>query len=72
MKLLTYPMILLIKFYQQSISMYLPSACIYIPSCSQYAIETIEKYNIFKSLYLIIKRLIKCNPMSKKGYDPVQ
>jgi|TARA_B100000809_G_C15133784_1_gene529660 putative membrane protein insertion efficiency factor len=64
--------ILLIKFYQQSISMYLPSACIYIPSCSQYAIETIEKYNIFKSLYLIIKRLIKCNPMSKKGYDPVQ
>ena len=64
--------ILLIKFYQQSISMYLPSACIYIPSCSQYAIETIEKYNIFKSLYLIIKRLIKCNPMSKKGYDPVK
>ena len=64
--------ILLIKFYQQSISMYLPSVCIYTPSCSQYAIETIEKYNIFKSLYLIIKRLIKCNPMSKKGYDPVQ
>lgn len=64
--------ILLIKFYQQSISMYLPSACRYTPSCSQYAIETIEKYNIFKSLYLIIKRLIKCNPMSKKGYDPVQ
>ena len=52
--------------------MYLPSVCIYTPSCSQYAIETIEKYNIFKSLYLIIKRLIKCNPMSKKGYDPVQ
>ena len=65
-------LVLLIKFYQQSISMYLPSACRYIPSCSQYAIETIEKYNLFKSLYLIIKRLIKCNPMSKKGYDPVQ
>ncbi len=64
--------ILLIKFYQQSISIYLPGACRYIPSCSQYAIETIEKYNLFKSLYLIIKRLIKCNPMSKKGYDPVQ
>ena len=64
--------ILLIKFYQQSISIYLPSACRYIPSCSQYAIETIEKYNLFKSLYLIIKRLIKCNPMSRKGYDPVQ
>ena len=52
--------------------MYLPSACRYIPSCSQYAVETIEKYNIFKALYLIIKRLIKCNPMSKKGYDPVK
>ena len=65
-------LVLLIKFYQQSISMYLPSACRYIPSCSQYAVETIEKYNIFKALYLIIKRLIKCNPMSKKGYDPVK
>ena len=64
--------ILLIKFYQQSISIYLPVACRYNPSCSQYAIETIDKYNLFKSLYLIIKRLIKCNPMSKKGYDPVQ
>ena len=64
--------ILLIKFYQQSISMYLPSACRYIHSCSQYAIETIEKHNIFKALYLIIKRFIKCNPISKKGYDPVQ
>ena len=52
--------------------MYLPSACRYIPSCSQYAVETIEKYNIIKALYLIIRRLIKCNPMSKKGYDPVK
>tara|TARA_B100000029_G_scaffold155001_1_gene150341 strand:- start:7755 stop:7964 length:210 start_codon:yes stop_codon:yes gene_type:complete len=65
-------LVLLIKFYQQSISMYLPSACRYIPSCSQYAIESMEKYNIVKALYLIIKRLIKCNPMSKKGYDPVK
>ena len=65
-------LVLLIKFYQQSISMYLPSACRYIPSCSQYAIESMDKYNIVKALYLIIKRLIKCNPMSKKGYDPVK
>ena len=46
--------------------------CIYIPTCSQYAIEAIEKYGAFKGGWLAFKRICRCNPFSKRGpYDPV-
>ena len=45
--------------------------CRHIPSCSNYAIEAIEKYGIIKGSFLSIKRIIKCNPFTKAGYDPV-
>ena len=45
--------------------------CIYIPTCSQYAIEAIEKYGPFKGGFLSIKRILRCHPFAKGGYDPV-
>ncbi len=45
--------------------------CKYIPTCSEYAIIALERFGLFKGLYLSIKRILKCNPLSKGGYDPV-
>lgn len=45
--------------------------CRYIPTCSQYAMEAIEKYGPFKGTYLALKRILRCNPFSKGGSDPV-
>jgi len=45
--------------------------CKYIPSCSEYAKESFTQTNFFNAIYLIIKRLIRCNPYSNGGYDPV-
>jgi putative membrane protein insertion efficiency factor len=65
--------ILPIKFYKKFLS---PSnfglkVCIYEPSCSKYAIEALDRFGVFKGLYLATYRIIKCNPFSKGGYDPV-
>ena len=49
-----------------------PASCRYYPSCSEYAKETFKKYNPFKALVLSLFRIIRCNPFSKGGYDPVK
>lgn len=66
-------MIFLLRIYQQGISPYLgPSKCIFEPTCSQYAIEALEKYGVFKGSAKAIWRILRCNPFNKKGgYDPV-
>lgn len=63
--------IFLIKVYQKSISPALGKNCIFIPTCSQYTIEAIERYGSLKGIVMGIKRIIRCNPLSKGGYDPV-
>lgn len=45
--------------------------CRFVPTCSQYAIEAIEKYGPFKGTFLALKRILRCNPFSKGGCDPV-
>jgi len=45
--------------------------CRFIPTCSNYAIEAIDKYGSIKGTYLTIKRILRCNPLVKAGYDPV-
>lgn len=60
-----------IRFYQVAISPYKRFHCIYIPTCSQYAVEAIEKYGPFKGGFLAIKRILRCHPFAKGGYDPV-
>ena len=61
----------LIRFYQRFISPVLPDACIYIPTCSQYAVQAIEKYGVLKGCALGIRRILRCHPFHAGGYDPV-
>ena len=62
----------LIRFYQRSISPNTPPRCRFIPTCSQYAYEAINKYGALKGSFLAIKRLLRCHPFSKADhYDPV-
>lgn len=68
---LTFPLVVLVRFYQYCISPFLPKACRYEPSCSVYAIEALRKHGIFKGSYLTAKRLLKCHPWGGSGYDPV-
>jgi putative membrane protein insertion efficiency factor len=63
--------ITLIKWYQKYISPMKRTKCPYIPSCSQYGLEAIEKYGAFKGFFLALWRILRCNPFSKGGYDPV-
>lgn len=61
-----------IRFYQKFLSpLKIYTHCIYTPTCSQYAIEAIEKYGPFKGAFLAFKRILRCNPFAKGGYDPV-
>lgn len=61
----------IIKFYQKYLSKLLGKNCKHIPSCSNYAIEAYQKYNFFYASILTFFRIIRCNPFSKGGYDPV-
>lgn len=60
-----------IRGYQRYISPLLPDACIYIPTCSQYAVEAIEKYGVVKGCWLGVRRVLRCHPFHAGGYDPV-
>ena len=67
-------LISLVRFYRRAISPLFPGCCRYIPTCSQYAIEALEKYGAVKGSWLALKRLLRCHPFHHhKGgwYDPV-
>ncbi|MBP8990123.1 MAG: membrane protein insertion efficiency factor YidD [Clostridia bacterium] len=61
----------LIRFYQGYISPLLSTRCKYTPTCSQYAIEAIQRYGVIKGCLMAIWRILRCNPFSHGGYDPV-
>ncbi len=63
--------ILLIRAYQKTISPFLGPCCRFYPSCSEYAIEAIQKYGCFKGLLLTLKRILTCFPWHPGGYDPL-
>ena len=64
-------LIIPIKIYQTIISPLLGPSCRFTPTCSQYAVEAIQKYGPFKGSWLSFKRIIKCPPWGGSGYDPV-
>ncbi|MEG3974241.1 membrane protein insertion efficiency factor YidD [Microcoleus sp. herbarium8] len=61
----------LIRSYKMVISPYLPNACRFQPTCSQYAIEAIEKFGAVRGSSMAIKRILRCHPFHPGGYDPV-
>ncbi|MGH9802164.1 MAG: membrane protein insertion efficiency factor YidD [Blastocatellia bacterium] len=64
--------ILVLRSYKYAISPLLPPSCRFTPTCSEYAIEAISKYGVWKGLALGMRRLSRCHPFSEGGYDPVR
>ncbi len=65
------PLIWLIKLYKKYISSKTPPCCKYYPTCSTYGIEAIDRFGALKGSALTIWRILRCNPFSRGGYDPV-
>jgi putative membrane protein insertion efficiency factor len=60
-----------LRFYKAQISPALPPACRYTPTCSEYAIEAVERYGAVRGTAMAIRRVLACNPFTRGGYDPV-
>ncbi|WP_123054934.1 membrane protein insertion efficiency factor YidD [Clostridium sp. JN-1] len=65
-------LVFLIKFYRKYLSPLKRQCCRFYPTCSQYAIQAIEKYGVLKGGFMSIKRILRCNPFNEGGYDPVK
>jgi len=70
-KILIFPFVVLVRFYQVAISPYTPSSCRYQPTCSHYTVEALKIHGLFKGGWLSIKRIGSCHPWGGSGFDPV-
>ena len=70
-KIITLPLIIVIRAYQLIISPMLGSNCRFAPTCSEYAMEPFKTHGLIKGLFLAIKRIGKCHPWGGHGYDPI-
>ena len=61
-----------ILLYQILISPWLPSSCRFYPTCSQYALEAVDRYGVKRGIFLGVKRISKCHPFNHGGYDPLK
>ncbi|MBE6067373.1 MAG: membrane protein insertion efficiency factor YidD [Clostridium lundense] len=64
--------ILVIKSYRKYISPLKNPCCRFYPTCSQYALDAINKYGVLKGSFMSVKRILRCNPFNPGGYDPVE
>ena len=64
-------MLVMLRFYKREISPMLPPCCRYTPTCSEYAMQAVEKYGAMKGGWLAAKRILRCHPFHEGGYDPV-
>ncbi|MDD2562544.1 MAG: membrane protein insertion efficiency factor YidD [Eubacteriales bacterium] len=64
-------MLAAIRFYRRAISPHLADSCRYYPTCSQYAMTAIERFGALRGGWLGLKRILRCHPFHKGGYDPV-
>ncbi len=70
-KLITWPLILLVRVYQLVVSPFLGQNCRFHPTCSSYTITALQRYGCFKGLWLSARRIVKCHPLHPGGVDPV-
>jgi putative membrane protein insertion efficiency factor len=70
-KILIFPFVLLVRFYQVCISPLKPPCCRFTPTCSAYALQALRKHGPFKGTYLAVRRILRCHPWGGHGYDPV-
>jgi putative membrane protein insertion efficiency factor len=61
-----------LRFYKTCLSPFLPSACRFYPTCSQYMLEAVEKHGAARGVWMGMKRLAKCHPLHSGGVDPVR
>lgn len=61
----------LLRAYKWAISPLLPRSCRYVPTCSEYAMEAVERYGALRGVWMALGRLLRCHPFAKGGYDPV-
>ncbi len=66
-----YLLLKFVRFYQVAISPMLPPRCRYAPTCSQYAVEALQKHGAYKGSMLALRRICRCHPFGGSGYDPV-
>ena len=71
MKIAKFIVLGLIRFYQRVISPMFPPSCRFVPTCSEYTYQAVQKYGVIRGLWLGINRLLRCHPFSPGGYDPV-
>ncbi len=60
-----------LRWYKRAVSPMLPPACRYIPTCSDYAVEAIERHGIAIGAFLAVRRVLSCHPFARGGHDPV-
>ncbi len=70
-KILSYPFVFLIRLYQKYISPHTGGSCRFTPTCSSYAIQALQEWGPIVGLAMAFWRILRCNPFSKGGYDPV-
>lgn len=70
-KIIIFPFVLLVRFYQVAISPFTPGVCRYSPTCSHYTVEALKKHGLIKGGWLAVKRIGSCHPWGGSGYDPV-
>ncbi|MEJ7577904.1 MAG: membrane protein insertion efficiency factor YidD [Pyrinomonadaceae bacterium] len=67
-----FPLLMLLRFYKAVVSPLLPPSCRFVPTCSQYARESIERYGALRGSWMTARRILRCHPFHPGGYDPVR